>query len=242
MELPAASWLTGVRAGGSGAVGVRVREAAASAAPPAVPRRPTRRSSPVGPLTTTPAASATMTLSRAPRPRRRLRMLSLRHVAVPAVAAMMGRGGDTGTQVGGWKSCCSRAMPGQLQSPRLSSHVWVRAAWAPKDIPRIERKGTGESQPLHERAQPRPLSSAGAPHQSRVAEAQSVPGGFGEVEFPTRDVRAAVDDGHAYRAPAVAQGDQGATGERLVGDSEGAAAERAAAGEPSPAPIPGRVG
>src|SRR5207344_3333218 len=75
------------------------------------------------------------------------------------------------------------------------------------------------------------------------AEVQAVGRGAGEVELAATHVGAAVDHRHAHAAPAVADGQHGAAGQRLVGDAELAGAEAAATAQMGPVeagPVPGR--
>src|SRR5205823_13908319 len=84
--------------------------------------------------------------------------------------------------------------------------------------------------------------SAGAPHLTRVAEAERPLGGLREVEFAAGHVGPAVDDPDAHGAPAVAERHARAAWQRLAGHAERAARERAAAGEAAAAAVPGCVG
>src|SRR4051794_30210244 len=74
-------------------------------------------------------------------------------------------------------------------------------------------------------------SLPGRPDRAGAAEAQAGLGGRGEVELAVAGVRPAIDDRHADGAPAVAQRDLRAAGQRLVGDAERPRRQRPAAGE-----------
>jgi hypothetical protein len=54
-------------------------------------------------------------------------------------AAGSKRGGNAGTHVGGSASTASAALPGQLHSPTLSNHRWVRDVFAEAGIQEIQR-------------------------------------------------------------------------------------------------------
>src|ERR1700730_13205578 len=92
------------------------------------------------------------------------------------------RGGKVGTQGGGSTSAAAPPWPGQVQSPMVSIHTWVREILGVVDIPGDSTNRARETQALHEAAQA-PRRSSGAPDLTGVAEAERALGGFGEVEF-----------------------------------------------------------
>jgi hypothetical protein len=71
-----------------------------------------------------------------------------------------------------------------------------------------------------------------------AAEAKRLLGRFGEIEFAPGDKRPAVDDRHAHIAAVVAQGDERAARQCLVGDTHRAARERSSAREAAAASVP----
>ena len=136
---PASSVLTqrGVGGGAGLAATTRTPGANSAAAVAGAARRPASRSRPSGPLiaiATDPAASA---LSSAPAASRRARPRSGAQVpAAGAAASGSRRGGKAGTHGGG--STSTAAVPGQLQSPRLSNQTWARFVLRATDIQEIQ--------------------------------------------------------------------------------------------------------
>src|ERR1019366_3718364 len=102
------------------------------------------------------------------------------------------------TQGGGSTSAATAPWPGQLHSPRLSIHTWVREALLAMGIQVIERQHRAEPNPCTKPPSKSPRPSARAPNVPRVAEAERALGGFGEVEFAAGHIRSAVDNRHAY--------------------------------------------
>src|SRR3954465_14839880 len=90
--------------------------------------------------------------------------------------------------------------------------------WAPRRGPLSAARSSWTSLP-------------GRPDRAGAAEAQAGLGGRGEIELAVAGIGPAVDDRHADGAPAVAQRDLRAAGQRLVGDAERAGRQRATAGE-----------
>jgi hypothetical protein len=157
IELPALSWLTATSVGSGCASACGATLDLAAGAGGLATRAPRMPSSVREPL----RASAEQTAARA---LRRAASRSLRGVARPAqgmdcgcaagATAGSSRGGNAGTQDGGSGSPSAGAVrPGQAQSPRLSSHSWVRDVFIAPDTQQIQRKGLGKRQPLHEPAQ-----------------------------------------------------------------------------------------